>query len=189
MARNPNPLPPNATLTFSLPYQADEVNDYGNPTGIVVPIVVKAYLKRAKGKTTDTAEPGTHNDRFYVEGYVLETIEPDTIGGEPILLDGAAIRVGIQELGDATLPAISIKPDTIGGEPILLNGSPIRVGAQELALPAIAPGSKAAVSLAGHWNQSGDFFLEADMPNPFELVDQILGQRIRGWVALTTAQT
>ncbi|MGA1531443.1 MAG: hypothetical protein ACO33E_00110 [Aquiluna sp.] len=159
MARNPNPLPPNATLTFSLPYQADAVDDYGNPTGTVVPIVVKAYLKRAKGRTTDTAEPGTHNDRFYVEGYVLETIEPDTIGGEPILLNGTAIRVGTQELGGATLPA------------------------------AIAPGSKAAASLAGHWNQSGDFFLEADMPNPFELVDQILGQRIRGWVALTTAQT
>ena len=152
MVRNPNPLPPNATLTFSLPYQADEVNDYGNPTGTVVPIVVKAYLKRTKGRTTDTAEPGTHNDRFYVEGYVLEIIVPDTI-------DGTAIGVGTQELGGATLPA------------------------------AIAPGSKAAASLAGHWNQSGDFFLEADMPNPFELVDQILGQRIRGWVALTTAQT
>lgn len=55
-------------------------------------------------------------------------------------------------------------------------------------LPAgIVPGVKAQCTLTGAWSVKGDFFLQADTPSPFEVVEDILGQKLIGYISTTVA--
>lgn len=79
--------------------------------------------------------------------------------------------------------------DMVAVEGYLLSITGQLPGATAVLPAAIVPGARAAATFTGEWEVIGDFFLEADLPSPFPLVDQILGQRIRGYIAQTTANT
>lgn len=79
--------------------------------------------------------------------------------------------------------------DMVAVEGYLLSVTGQEPGATAVLPAAIVPGSRAVATFSGEWEVIGDFFLEADTPSPFPLVDQLLGQRIRGYVALPTANT
>ena len=91
----------------------------------------------------------------------------------------------------------SIAPDSepgTRGDSIYVEGYLISISTQQpgesaVLPPGIVPGSRAAATFAGEWQTTGDFFLDTDTPSPFPLVDQILGQRIRGTLYKTTAMT
>lgn len=52
---------------------------------------------------------------------------------------------------------------------------------------AIVGGAKATATFTGEWLTGGDFFLEADIPSPFPIVEQILGRKLRGYLIQTVA--